>query len=84
MLDNTKTLCARILAAGLLVLCSAMQVEAEDAAPWRVSKSSGDVWMTTSGVQKASLTDDTLLSRATASAPAAAGACCSPEAKRRS
>ena len=38
-----------------------MQVEAEDAAPWRVSKSSGDVWMTSSGVQKASLTDDTLL-----------------------
>ena len=61
MLDNTKTLCARILAVGLLVLCSAMQVEAEDAAPWRVSKSSGEVWMTTSGVQKASLTDDTLL-----------------------
>lgn len=61
MLDNTRTACARILAAGLLVLCSAMQVEAEDAAPWRVSKSSGEVWMTTSGVQKASLTDDTLL-----------------------
>jgi FecR protein len=61
VLDNTKTVCARILAAGLLVLCSAMQVEAEDAAPWRVSKSSGEVWMTTSGVQKASLTDDTLL-----------------------
>jgi hypothetical protein len=38
-----------------------MQVAAEDAAPWRVSKSSGEVWMTTSGVQKASLTDETLL-----------------------
>lgn len=61
MLGNTKTICARILTAGLLVLCSAMQVEAGDAAPWRVSKSSGEVWMTTSGVQKASLTDDTLL-----------------------
>ena len=60
MRGKTKTACARILAAGLLVLCSAMQVAAEDAAPWRVSKSSGEVWMTSSGVQNASLTDETL------------------------
>jgi hypothetical protein len=61
VLDNTKTVFAQILVAGLLVFCSAMQAEAEDGSPWRVSKSSGEVWMTTSGVQKASLTDDTLL-----------------------
>jgi FecR-like protein len=61
VLDNTKTVFAKILVAGLLVFCSAMQAEAEDGSPWRVSKSSGEVWMTTSGVQKASLTDDTLL-----------------------
>jgi len=35
-----------------------MQVKAEDAAPWRVSKSSGEVWMSTSGVQEASLTSE--------------------------
>jgi len=58
VLDNAKTACARILAAGLLILCSAMQVKAEDAAPWRVSKSSGEVWMSTSGVQEASLTSE--------------------------
>jgi hypothetical protein len=58
---KTKTVCAGILAAGLLIFCSAVQAEAEDAAPWRVSKSSGEVWMTTSDVQKASLTDDALL-----------------------
>jgi hypothetical protein len=61
VLDDTKTVFAQILVAGLLVFCSAMQAEAEDGPPWRVSKSSGEVWMTTSGVQKASLTDDTLL-----------------------
>jgi len=51
-----------ILTAGLLVLCSAMPALAEDGAPWRVSKSSGDVWKTTtSGAQKVSLSDEALL-----------------------
>jgi len=34
---------------------------AEDGAPWQVSKSSGDVWMTTSGAQPASLTSEAML-----------------------
>lgn len=61
VLENAKTACARILAAGILVLCSAIQVKAGDAAPWVVSKSSGEVWMTTSGVQQVSLTSEAVL-----------------------
>src|SRR5262245_14819068 len=38
-----------------------MQVQAENTAPWVVSKSSGEVWMTTSGVQQASLTSEAVL-----------------------
>src|SRR5262245_44344452 len=34
---------------------------ADDASPWRVSKSSGEVWMTTSAVQEASLTNEATL-----------------------
>ena len=47
--------------AELVTLIAGSQALAEDAAPWRVSKSSGDVWMTTSGVQEASLTSEATL-----------------------
>ena len=58
MLDRIGGLSASVLVAGILFGCSVAPALAEDAAPWRVSKSSGDVWMTTSGVQEASLTSE--------------------------
>ena len=61
MLNRIVTLCAPVLAVGILFGCAGSQALAEDAAPWRVSKSSGDVWMTTSGVQEASLTSEATL-----------------------
>ena len=61
MLDRIGTLCAPVLVAGIFFGCSVAPALAEDAAPWRVSKSSGDVWMTTSGVQEASLTSEATL-----------------------
>jgi hypothetical protein len=61
VLNRIVTLCAPVLAVGILFGCAGSQALAEDAAPWRVSKSSGDVWMTTSGVQEASLTSEATL-----------------------
>ena len=61
MLNRIGTLCAPVLVAGIFFGCSVAPALAEDAAPWRVSKSSGDVWMTTSGVQEASLTSEATL-----------------------
>src|ERR1700687_6097271 len=43
-----------------IVLSATSGAVAEDA-PWRVSKSSGEVWVTTSQVQQASLADEALL-----------------------
>jgi FecR protein len=51
-------ICAPVLLAGILTIGPAL---ADDASPWRVSKSSGEVWMTTSGVQEASLTNEATL-----------------------
>lgn len=61
MLDRIGALSVPVLVAGILFGCSIAPALAEEAAPWRVSKSSGDVWMTTSGVQEASLTSEATL-----------------------
>jgi len=53
--------CAPALLAGFVILYPGSQVVAEDAAAWRVNKSSGQVWMTTTGVQEASLTNEAVL-----------------------
>jgi hypothetical protein len=58
VLDKIGSVCAPVLLAGVLSLGSAL---ADDASPWRVSKSSGEVWMTTSGIQEASLTNEATL-----------------------
>jgi FecR-like protein len=50
-----------LLLGGLLYLAPLSTAAAEDGAPWRVSKSSGEVWTTTSGVQNASLNSEALL-----------------------
>jgi hypothetical protein len=60
MAHPTRSFCARFLLAALVVLAAGCAAAAEDMA-WRVSKSSGEVWLTTSGVQPASLTDETIL-----------------------
>jgi hypothetical protein len=58
VLDRIGSVCAPVLLAGILSIGPAL---ADDASPWRVSKSSGEVWMTTSGVQEASLTNEATL-----------------------
>lgn len=60
MCDALRAVCAPLLLAVFVVACAGSQARAEDAA-WRVSKSTGDVWVSTSGVQQASLTDDAVL-----------------------
>ena len=57
MLGNTRTFIARLLAAMLVTAGVSSEVIAQDSA-WRVSKSSGEVWITTSGAQPVALTDD--------------------------
>jgi FecR protein len=57
VLDRIGSVCAPVLLAGILSIGSALA----DDASWRVSKSSGEVWMTTSGVQEASLTNEATL-----------------------
>jgi hypothetical protein len=59
--DGLRYFCAPVLLAGLVTLYPGSQVVAEDTAAWRVSKSSGQVWMTTTGVQEASLTNEATL-----------------------
>src|SRR6476646_827075 len=49
-----------VFAAGIFAATLGL-ARAEDGAPWQVSKSSGDVWMTTSGAQPASLTSEAML-----------------------
>jgi hypothetical protein len=61
LLLSTVKYARAILASTFLVLCTAIPVAAENGAPWVVSKSSGEVWMTTPGARQASLTNDTLL-----------------------
>jgi FecR-like protein len=47
--------------AGILCGYAGGMAVADETAPWHVSKTSGEVWMTTSGVQEASLTADKIL-----------------------
>jgi len=54
-------ICALALVAGFVILYPGSKVIAEDATAWRVSKSSGQVWMTSTGVQEASLTNEAAL-----------------------
>lgn len=61
MFGKISGLCTPLLVAGFVTLYPCSQVAAEDAAAWRVSKSSGQVWMTTTGVQEASLTNEAAL-----------------------
>ena len=60
MCDAFKAVCASFLLAMLAIACVGSHALADDAA-WRVSKSSGEVWVSTSGVQPVSLTDDAVL-----------------------
>jgi hypothetical protein len=59
MYQAIRKVCGPVILAGFLVFSAGPQALAEDGAPWRVSKSSGDVWIATSEVQKASLTAET-------------------------
>jgi hypothetical protein len=51
---------SRILTMAFLLSAASSALAAEDGV-WRVSKSSGEVWMTTSGAQQASLTQEEVL-----------------------
>src|SRR5882672_2570906 len=48
--------CARLIAAVAIMLGAYAGAQAEDGAPWTISKSSGEVWITAEGVAQASLT----------------------------
>lgn len=60
MCDAVRAIFAPFLLVMFVVVIAGSEAIAEGAA-WRVSKSSGDVWVRTSGVQQASLTDDAVL-----------------------
>jgi len=60
MCKAAKELCAHFLLLMFVIVCAGSEAIADNAA-WRVSKSSGDVWVSASGVQQASLTDDSVL-----------------------
>ena len=51
---------SRLLTAAFMLAAASSVAAAEDGA-WRVGKSSGEVWMTTSGAQQASLTQEEVL-----------------------
>ena len=61
MPGKLKLIVAPLLLGGILYLAPHSIAAAEDGAPWRVSKSSGEVWTTTSGVRNASLNNEALL-----------------------
>jgi hypothetical protein len=60
MSDGTRFLAVRVLLAIFVISCAGSGATADDAG-WQVRKSSGDVWVTTSVVQQASLTDQAAL-----------------------
>jgi len=60
MFDGMKILCRPLLLAMVAIFCVGSATIAQDAA-WHVDKSSGDVWVTGSGAQQASLTNDAVL-----------------------
>jgi hypothetical protein len=53
--------CARLIAAVAIMLGAYAGAHAEDGAPWTISKSSGEVWITAEGVAQASLTPESQL-----------------------
>jgi len=55
-----RTICASVLLVMSVIFYAGSGANAEDGA-WRVSKSSGDVSVTTSGAQQAALTDGAVL-----------------------
>jgi len=60
MCNVVRAICTPFLLA-IFVVASATSGAIAEGAAWRVSKSSGDVWVSASGVQRASLTDDAVL-----------------------
>jgi hypothetical protein len=60
MCDAARVIRALCLLLMFAFVCAGSEAIAQSAA-WRVSKSSGEVWVSTSGVQPASLTDDAVL-----------------------
>ena len=63
MYRRIRVSCAPLLFVMFGILATALGANAQDADQtlWRVSKSSGDVWVSTSGVQQASLTNTAIL-----------------------
>jgi hypothetical protein len=59
-MSNMRTFWAWLLLAMLVTLCAGSGAIAQDLA-WRVNKSSGEVWITTSGAQPVALTSDAIL-----------------------
>ena len=59
MYSAARAFCAPFLLVMFVVVCAGSEAFAQSA--WRVSKSSGEVWVSTPGVQQASLTDDAVL-----------------------
>lgn len=60
MCNAAKAISASFLLAVFVIVAAVSQTLAQGTA-WRVSKSSGEVWVSTSGVQPVSLTDDAVL-----------------------
>jgi len=60
MCNAARVIRALCLLLMFVVVCAGSEAIAQSAA-WRVSKSSGEVWVSTSGAQQASLTDDAVL-----------------------
>lgn len=60
MCNTAKAISASFLLAVFVIVAATSQTFAQGTT-WRVSKSSGEVWVSTSGVQPVSLTDDAVL-----------------------
>ena len=60
MFDRMRSILARFLPLLSIVCCGGSDAVAADAA-WHVGKSSGEVWVSTSGAQQTSLTNDAIL-----------------------
>jgi hypothetical protein len=60
MCNVIRAICVRFLLVIFAIACAGSEAFAADTG-WRVSKSSGDVWVSTSGVQQVSLSQDAVL-----------------------
>src|SRR5262249_38545568 len=60
MLDKIRTMWSSLLLAAIVILCAGSVTNAQEPG-WRVSRSSGDVWFTTSGAQPVALTSNSVL-----------------------